>query len=122
MSRRWITAAVVCGGGGGGPPPAPGAPWTNTPVYECASDNGDGCYPVGLVVNSAGVLYGTTQGGGNPACTEGYGCGTIFRLAPPTAPGGTRTESVAYSFNWSERRGRSRIHIDASQRAPRASR
>jgi len=39
-----------------------------------------------------GVLYGTTSGGGSA------GCGTVFKLAPPTAPGGTWTETILHSF------------------------
>lgn len=51
-----------------------------------------GTNPLGLVIGSGGVLYGTTQSGG----AAGYG--TVFRLTPPASPGGTWTETVLYSF------------------------
>jgi uncharacterized repeat protein (TIGR03803 family) len=34
----------------------------------------------GLVADAIGNLYGTTQGGGDPSCDDGYGCGTVFKL------------------------------------------
>jgi uncharacterized repeat protein (TIGR03803 family) len=41
----------------------------------------DGAYPVGsLARDSAGNLYGTANYGGNLACDQGFGCGTVFRL------------------------------------------
>ena len=53
--------------------------------------NGDGATPdAGLLMDRAGNLYGTTQGGG----TNGYG--TVFQLAP----GGT--ETVLHSFDWND--------------------
>src|SRR5438552_3303674 len=52
----------------------------------------DGRYPAaGLIIDSAGDLYGTTQGGGgNGSCT--YGCGTVFSVAPDG------TETVLHAF------------------------
>lgn len=35
-----------------------------------------------LIFDAAGNLYGTTFEGGNPACSEGLGCGTVFQLSP----------------------------------------
>jgi len=41
----------------------------------------DGAYPDGgLVRGRDGYLYGTTQVGGYPNCSYGYGCGTIFKI------------------------------------------
>jgi uncharacterized repeat protein (TIGR03803 family) len=48
----------------------------------------DGSVPSGVLVSSNGVLYGTTEGGGNSECT----CGTIFAL---TTSG---TESILHDF------------------------
>jgi uncharacterized repeat protein (TIGR03803 family) len=42
----------------------------------------DGANPAaGLILDGAGDLYGTTEFGGNMACTIQYGCGTVFKLA-----------------------------------------
>jgi len=87
-------------------PPAAGATdWTETILYNFTGVNGDGAYPSGsLAVDANGVLYGTTQYGGSATsssrCTEGKtsGCGTVFKLTPPTTPGGSWTETVLHSF------------------------
>ncbi len=63
---------------------------TEQVLYNFAG-NGDGSQPAaGLVFDSSGNLYGTTQVGG----AYGYGC--VFELTP--AQGGGWTESVLYSF------------------------
>jgi uncharacterized repeat protein (TIGR03803 family) len=61
----------------------------------------DGAYPrAGLIFDSQGSLYGTTSGGGsNAGCSAGLsGCGTVFRLSPPSSPGGEWRGSVLYNF------------------------
>jgi hypothetical protein len=56
-----------------------------------------------VIVDTAGNLYGTTFGGGNTdICRDdlynNVGCGTVFKLSPPT-PGQTGwTERVLYYF------------------------
>jgi uncharacterized repeat protein (TIGR03803 family) len=55
----------------------------------------DGQFPdAGVVRDSAGNLYGTTEIGGTGPCsaTEGPGCGTIYEITP------SGQESVLYSF------------------------
>jgi uncharacterized repeat protein (TIGR03803 family) len=53
----------------------------------------DGYIPFGdLIEDTAGNFYGTTIYGGGNGCAGGYGCGTVFRLAPNGA------ETVLYSF------------------------
>jgi len=43
----------------------------------------NGYYPfAGLVRDSGGNLYGTSAYGGNTACLNGVGCGTVFKLDP----------------------------------------
>jgi uncharacterized repeat protein (TIGR03803 family) len=52
-------------------------------------DNTDGNVVSGgyLVQTSSGDCYGTTQAGGNlTECVEGYGCGSIFEIAPSGTP------------------------------------
>jgi uncharacterized repeat protein (TIGR03803 family) len=64
----------------------------------------DGSGVNGLVADAAGVLYGTMYNGGtsklngSPNCHRAGGCGTIFRLAPPAAPGERWTFEVLYDF------------------------
>jgi len=81
------------------PPATPGAAWTETVLYSFTGTS-DGSDPLGgVIVNSAGVLYGTTLNfGGSPSCS-GYYCGTVFALQPPASPGGTWTQTVLHSFS-----------------------
>jgi uncharacterized repeat protein (TIGR03803 family) len=71
-----------------------------TVLYSfCSAQNcADGAYPgAGLVQDSKGNLYGTTQGGGDLSCySDGaYGCGVVFKLAP------NGKETVLHSFTGS---------------------
>ncbi len=64
---------------------------TETVLYAFAG-GGDGALPfAGVIRDKAGNLYGTTSEGGNTDCW-GYGCGTVFKLAP------NGTETVLYAF------------------------
>ncbi len=79
-------------------PPTNGgsAQWTET-VLHSFDDANDGVEPrMGVIMDSAGNLYGTTESGGN------IGYGTIFEVSPPA--GGRRqtwTETVIYNFGFS---------------------
>ncbi|HXM22471.1 MAG TPA: choice-of-anchor tandem repeat GloVer-containing protein [Terriglobales bacterium] len=43
----------------------------------------DGELPIGLIMDGAGNLYGTTLGGGKGSkCSYYHGCGTVFKLTP----------------------------------------
>jgi len=56
---------------------------TLTTLHSFAGGSSDGEYPYGgLVLDSAGNLYGTTQNGGDPTCNAPYGCGTVWALSP----------------------------------------
>jgi hypothetical protein len=77
------------------PPAAPGGSWSETLLYAF-NGGSDGSGPVGITVGSGGVLYGATSEGGSNACP--FGCGTVFSLTPPIAPGGDWTEAVLYSL------------------------
>ncbi|HUE24822.1 MAG TPA: choice-of-anchor tandem repeat GloVer-containing protein [Bryobacteraceae bacterium] len=87
------------------PPATPGAAWTESVIYSFTGLNGDGAYPAASVaLGKNGVLYGTTQNGGSAtsACPGSYyvlpGCGIVFELTPPTAPGGGWTETILHTF------------------------
>jgi uncharacterized repeat protein (TIGR03803 family) len=69
-----------------------------TALYSFAGGS-DGANPrASLVVDAAGNLYGTTVNGGGSSGCGPYGCGTVFKLAPPSAAGGSWTETVLYRF------------------------
>jgi len=75
-------------------PDAPGGAWTEATLITFTVDSSiDGVQPYAPpILGPDGVLYGTTGSGG----ADGYG--TIFKLLPPSSPGGEWTEVVLYSF------------------------
>jgi uncharacterized repeat protein (TIGR03803 family) len=85
------------------PPAVPAGSWVTAILHEFGATPGDGGGPNGLTVGPSGVLYGETYWGGAGTLCEiqGYGfsgCGTVFQLTPPAAPGTVWTESVLYNF------------------------
>lgn len=82
------------------PPSEQGGAWTESVLYSFSQGTGDGFYPVAsLVFDSAGSIYGVTQSGGIESCGDAdNGCGTIFRLDPPSSQGGQWTEGYLYAF------------------------
>jgi hypothetical protein len=85
------------------PPAKQGDPWTETVLYVFKGNaSNDGASPYGgLVIDSAGNLYGTTGYGGTGNCTvlgTLMGCGTVFEISQPKQKGGKWTETVIYSF------------------------
>jgi uncharacterized repeat protein (TIGR03803 family) len=79
-------------------PSAPGGAWTQTAIYTFTGPP-DGAYPGSLILKQDGSLYGTTSIGGQIADSCTQGCGTLYQLSPPSAPGGVWTETVLYSFD-----------------------
>ncbi len=71
--------------------------WARTILYRFGG-GADGATPTGgMVADAAGNLYGvTTNGGGSANCY--FGCGTVFRLSPPTGAAAAWTETVLYVF------------------------
>ena len=64
--------------------------WSEKVLHSFRYYGTGGSYPIGhLVLDSAGVLYGTTSEGGAPGCS----CGTIFSLTE-VAPGDWHTRVV----------------------------
>jgi uncharacterized repeat protein (TIGR03803 family) len=76
--------------------PASGGKWTGAALYDFPMLD-EGTIPYGgLVADSAGNLYGTTETGGlNIDCGYYIGCGTVFQLSPIT--GGWK-ETIIYNF------------------------
>lgn len=78
-------------------PTIAGGAWTQNVLY--AFEGTDGAYPLSSVAfDSAGNLYGTTS----DQCMQYVGCptqlGMVFELSPPTAQGGSWTETVLHQF------------------------
>ncbi len=55
--------------------------WYETVLYNFAGGS-DGSAPQGTLLDSNGVLYGTTSTGGNEGCFSNAGCGTVFEVVP----------------------------------------
>jgi len=88
------------------PPRKKSGKWTEKVLHgfkgmKAGSQNGDGANPNGgLVFDSEGSIYGTTYTGGFQCPHDsGRGCGTVFKLAPPTKNGGNWTETVLRRFH-----------------------
>jgi uncharacterized repeat protein (TIGR03803 family) len=82
-------------------PPAGGGPWTESVIYSFTGGSDGSAPQAGLIFDAEGSLYGTTLQGGSGLCyTENLltYCGTVFKLAPPTAQGEAWTETVLYNF------------------------
>lgn len=80
-----------------------GSGWIVTPIYTFKGGN-DGASPVARVILAPdGTLYGTTESGGGGSCNENTGCGTVFKLSPPTTGCASAicpwTETVLYRFS-----------------------
>lgn len=70
-----------------------GKRYTEKALHSFTGTAGDGATPRGaLLLESGGVIYGTTAAGGDATCN----CGVIFSLTP--APGGSYSYSTLYKF------------------------
>jgi uncharacterized repeat protein (TIGR03803 family) len=82
--------------------PGTAGKWTHTVLHSFVGR--DGSIPTSsLVLDTGGNLYGTTLFGGdlNSATCSGYGCGTVFELAPGS--NGCWTEKVLHKFRgWTD--------------------
>jgi uncharacterized repeat protein (TIGR03803 family) len=72
----------------------PGAQWDLEILHKFpAFGETDGSGPTGAVVAGPnGVIFGATALGGS------QGCGTVWQLTPPAAPGGRWTEKILHHF------------------------
>jgi len=87
------------------PPNQKDGAWTESVIYAFKGVQGglgDGFTPVGgLIIDQEGNLYGTTSLGGDGPCVlfgSPTGCGTVFKVAPPSQKGGKWTETILYNF------------------------
>jgi|HubBroStandDraft_4_1064222.scaffolds.fasta_scaffold07033_2 uncharacterized repeat protein (TIGR03803 family) len=72
-----------------------------TVLHSFTGANGDGAEPRARpILDQQGNLYGTTALGGDLNCVVGYtpGCGTVFKVSPPSGGSGPWTETVFYPF------------------------
>lgn len=79
--------------------PGPNGGWKETVLHVFTGGLDGGNPSGGVILDSAGNLYGVTHDGGSaPSCsTNGTtGCGVVYRLSP--MPGGGWKETVLYSF------------------------
>jgi len=72
------------------PPAAPGGAWTESLLYAFNESGGGTGNPEPLVPGPNGSFYCGLGGGA-------YGFGALVQLFPPSAPGGSWTETVLYS-------------------------
>ena len=71
-------------------------------LYEFRSGADGGNPQTALIIDDDGNLYGTTSSGGSGPCTDYngnvVGCGTVFKLSPPSKPGDPWRKTLLYSF------------------------
>ncbi|QGM44920.1 choice-of-anchor tandem repeat GloVer-containing protein [Methylocystis heyeri] len=78
------------------PPTPPSTQWLETVLLSFAGGQ-DGANPYPPLIQKGGSLYGATFAGGGTGC-GGFGCGTLFELAPPNPPTLRWTENILYRF------------------------
>jgi len=69
-------------------------PWDETVIYHTVNPSDPNTFFGGVILDSAGDIYGMSQAGGNGTCF-GNGCGTVYKLTPS---GGSYTLNVIYNF------------------------
>jgi len=81
------------------PPKTKGGKWTERVLHGFKGGT-DGANPNGgLALDANGAIYGTTASGGyNCPHHSGQGCGTVFKLDPPTGKNEAWTEKQVHVF------------------------
>jgi uncharacterized repeat protein (TIGR03803 family) len=93
------------------PPAIPGGSWTKGILHAFNPGAGDGNRPLaGVILGPGGVLYGTTQAGGEAGSCSGIvgqpgSGGTVFSLTPPAVAGAPMTDTILHEFGSSEADG-----------------
>ncbi len=89
------------------PPSGPTGSWAEQILWNFGDNADDGFFPSsGLIMDTQGNLYGTTQTGGAYSTTYivdtyniyNVGGGTAFKLTPPSTSGGSWSESLIWNF------------------------
>jgi len=79
--------------------------WNVTTIHSFGGVPQDGAGPTApVILGRDGALYGTTFIGGTGAVCQypGFGgCGTVFKLTPPSSPGQPWEETILYNFTGS---------------------
>jgi uncharacterized repeat protein (TIGR03803 family) len=75
--------------------PSPGGTWNESVLYTFTGGADGGSPVAGVIFDSVGNLYGTTESGDYYRCPNG--CGVVFELSPGS--GNNWTESVLHSFS-----------------------
>jgi uncharacterized repeat protein (TIGR03803 family) len=83
-----------------------GGSWTETVLHTFGGGEDGAELYAGLVMDSEGVVYGGTLGGGTGTCN--FGCGTVFSLREVN---GAWKETVLYSF---KNNGKDGIGVESS--------
>lgn len=79
------------------PPSGPSSAWQYQVLYRFKGGL-DGAKPFGqLALGPDGALYGATRAGGGCSFTSG-GCGTVYKLTPPSEPGKRWTRTILHRF------------------------
>jgi uncharacterized repeat protein (TIGR03803 family) len=67
--------------------PQSGGNWSGSVIYDFPFYDDGGFSHAGLISDSSGNLYGTTEYGGDLRCNYPVGCGTVFELIPSVSGG-----------------------------------
>jgi uncharacterized repeat protein (TIGR03803 family) len=79
------------------PPTSSGGAWTESLIYSFTAGAYGTAGANALAIDHLGNLYGTTQFGQNQTCINAA-CGTVYKLIPPSAPGGGWTYRLLHAF------------------------
>lgn len=80
------------------PPSTVGGRWTDQIIYSFSGGTDGAKVDSGVIMDSQGSLYGAASGGGSSARCVG-GCGTVFRLDPPSRLGGSWRFKLLHVFS-----------------------
>lgn len=72
--------------------------WAETILHSFTGNEGEGPRG-GLIMDSAGNLYGTAQGANTSNCNTSIACGAIYELSPPAVAGDPWQESTLFRFS-----------------------